>query len=94
MKPYGVIQIAEAWTYNRRSAEDHTFKQVMFGEMRVSDLNQGDRTEALTVRMESRDGAGRLWISPILRGGGAKVSLGEAGLVEEPVGGRLGSVFY
>lgn len=94
MKPYGVIQIAEAWTYVRRSTTDHTFKQVVLGELRVSDLSQGERTEALTVRVESKEGAGRLWISPILRGGGAKVSLGEAGLVEEPVGGRLGSIFY
>ena len=90
---YGVLHIAETWAYLRRSPADHTFTQVALGEMRVSDLQPGDKTEALMVRMESRSGASRIWFSPILRGGPAKVSLGDAILLEEPPGGRFDTFF-
>jgi hypothetical protein len=93
LKSYGVIHIAEAWTYIRRSPTDHTFKQVMQGEMRVSELAQGEKTEALMVRMESRDGATKIWFNPILRGGAAKVSLADPIALNEPLGGRLNSFF-
>ena len=89
-KPYGVIQVAEAWTYMRRSPTDHVFTQVMQGEMRVSDLSRGERTEALIVAAQARAGAGRMWISPILRGGPAKVSLADAVELDQPGGGAGG----
>lgn len=76
---YGVIMIAEAWTYLPKRAKDHTAVQIMHGEMRVEDLKDDDRTEALMLRMESRDGAHVTCVDAILRRGG-DVRLGE-GLV-------------
>lgn len=73
---YGVIMIAEAWTYLPRRAGDHTSVQIMHGEMRVADLKDEDRTEALMLRMESRDGGHLTWLEPIIRTGDA-VTLGE-----------------
>lgn len=72
---YGVIMIAEAWTYLPKRAGDHTAVQIMHGEMRVADLKDDDRTEALMLRMESRDGGHLTWLEPILRSG-ADVTLG------------------
>jgi hypothetical protein len=73
---YGVIMIAEAWTYLPKRAGDHTAVQIMCGEMNVADLKDDDRTEALTVRMESRDGGHLTWLEPIIRTGD-DVTLGE-----------------
>lgn len=68
---YGVIMVAEAWTYIPKRARDHTSIQIMYGEMTVSDLNEGDKTEALMVRMESRDGGHLTLIDTIVRDGSA-----------------------
>jgi hypothetical protein len=73
---YGVIMIAEAWTYMPRRAKDHTAVQIMCGEMNVADLKDEDRAEALMVRMESRDGGHLMWVEPIVRTG-TEVTLGE-----------------
>jgi len=73
---YGVIMIAEAWTYLPKRAKDHTAVQIMHGEMRVADLKDEDRTEALMLRMESRDGGHLTWLEPIIRTGD-DVTLGE-----------------
>lgn len=67
---YGVIMIAEAWTYLPKRAKDHTAVQIMCGEMNVADLKDDDRTEALMLRMESRDGGHLTWIDPIISDGG------------------------
>ena len=53
---YGVIHVGEAWTYFQKERKDHTAFQLLDGELRVSDLKDGDKTEALYLRMESRDG--------------------------------------
>ena len=92
-QPFGVIHVAETWAYLRRSPNDHTFTQVALGEMRVSELAQGEKTEALMVRMESRGGTARIWFSPILRGGASKVSLADPIVLDEQPGGRFGSFF-
>lgn len=55
---FGVVTIAEAWTYFPKSEKDHTSFQLLDGEMKVADLNDSDKTEALMVRMENRDGEG------------------------------------
>jgi hypothetical protein len=39
---YGVIMIAEAWTYMPKREKDHTAVQIMHGEMRVTDLKDDD----------------------------------------------------
>ena len=64
---FGIIHMVEAWTYFPRKPADHTMRQIMEGEIAVSELNKGDRTEALMVRCEGRDGYSMLWLSPIIR---------------------------
>ena len=89
---YGLVHICEAWTYLPRKPRDHTFTQLVQGEMTVSELQPEDRTEALMVRMESRDGAHRLWISPILRREGG-ADLGEPIDITDPPAGRFAGLF-
>ena len=73
---YGVIDVGEAWTYFPKRHKDHTAFQLLDGEIRVSDLRDGDRTEALYLRMESRDGDCVVYLNRIMRNGD-KVGLGE-----------------
>ena len=73
---YAIIDIGEAWTYFPKGTKDHTAFQLLDGEMRVSDLREGDRTEALYLRMESRDGDCVVHLDRIERDGD-KVGLGE-----------------
>ena len=89
---YGVIHIAEAWTYFPRKPNDHTLKQVIEGEIAVSQLKPGDKTEALIVRMECRDGTQNIWINSIIR---AKTGIFLADFFEfnEKTEGRYGSLF-
>ena len=61
--------MAEAWTYFPQTDRDHTSFQLLDGEMAVSDLNDGDKTEALMVRLESRDGDHVTWLDLIIRDG-------------------------
>ena len=92
LKVYGVIHIAEAWTYLPKQPNDHTFKQVAQGEMSVSDLRPEDRTETLMVRMESRDGVSRIWLSPIVRKDD-DVALDDVIEIAKATKGRFGSFF-
>lgn len=89
---YGVIHIVEAWSYFPRKPNDHTMKQVVEGEIAVSELKPGDKTECLLVRVEGRDGAQHLWLSPILRTADG-VALADPIEMDEPMGGRFGSFF-
>ena len=89
---YGVVHIVEAWSYFRKQQQDHTLTQLMMGEMAVSDLKNGDREEALMVRVESRDGLNHLWLSPIVRKG-KEVALAEPMEMSEELSGRFGSLF-
>ncbi|MFC1451989.1 hypothetical protein ACFLSJ_01440 [Verrucomicrobiota bacterium] len=73
---YAVVSVGEAWTYFPKTRKDHTAFQLLDGEMSVSDLGDGDRTEALLVRMESRDGDHVTWLDPIVRDDD-QVTLGE-----------------
>ena len=66
---YGVIHIGEAWTYFPKDEKDHTAFQLMDGEMKVSELNEQDKTEALYLRMESRDGDCVVYLNRIIRDG-------------------------
>lgn len=88
----GIVHIAEAWTrFGGRG--DHVTKQLMLGEMGVSDLRPEDRGEALFVSMQSRDGHSKCWVEPIVRNAKAgEVSLGE-GFEIADIGGRFGKVF-
>ena len=62
-------------------------------EMAVSYLKLGDKTEALVVRYECRDGSQRMWISPIVRSKAGGVALGDALEIEETAAGRFASLF-
>jgi hypothetical protein len=66
---YGVVLVAEVWTYFPKGPTDHTVFQIHDGEMNVSDLREGDRKEALMVRAESRDGDCLTWMDGIVRDG-------------------------
>lgn len=72
---YAVIHLGEVWTYFPKEQKDHTVSQLLDGEMRVNDLNEEDKTEALYLRMESRDKDCVVYLNRILRNGD-KVDLG------------------
>lgn len=63
---YGVIFIGETWMYFIKE-NDHTAFQLLDGEMKVSDLNDEDRKEALIVRMENRDEGCCVYLDEICR---------------------------
>jgi hypothetical protein len=89
---YGLVHIVEGWTYFRQGTRDHTMRQILEGEIKVSELRPDDRGEALVVQMESREGAHFMWVTPILRHG-EKVMLGETISSPEPPGGRFSGLF-
>ena len=76
---YGVVHVGEAWVrFAETGPGDHTLKQVIDGEMRVSELRPEDRKEALTVTAQTRDGYVHTWIDEIVRVAGTNaVSLGK-----------------
>lgn len=63
---YGVVVIGETWMYSIKE-KDHTSFQLLDGEMRVSDLNDEDKKEALMIRMENRDGDCLVYLDEIIR---------------------------
>ena len=65
---------------------------TLTGEIAVSDLKQGDKTEFLVVRYECRDGNKRMWINPILRPKDGVVLADPVEMGDE-AGGRFGSLF-
>ena len=75
---YGLIHIAEAWAYLPKGPNDHTQKQLEWGEMSISSLRQEDKTELLLVSLLSRDGDSVAWIDEIVRGEEGQVRLGRA----------------
>lgn len=89
---YGVIQIAEVWTYLPPRPNDHTFRQVLEGEIKVSELKPEDRTEALLVRYQSSDGNQCVWVNVIQRKASG-VALAEAIELHDKADGRFGSLF-
>ena len=92
MGSYGVIQIAEVWTYLPPRPDDHTFRQVLEGEIKVSELKPEDRTEALLVRYQSSDGTQCVWVNVIQRKPSG-VSLAEPIELHDKADGRFGSLF-
>ena len=76
-----------------RKPNDDTMRQILVGEMAVSDLKRGDKTEALVVRYECRDGTQRMWISPIVRPKTGGVALRDPLEMGETAEGRFASLF-
>jgi hypothetical protein len=89
---FGLIHILESWTYFPKGDNDHTMKQIMLGEIAVSNLTAQDRNEALIVVAEARDGYRQMWMTPIKRDGD-KLSLGSTIDFDEPPQGRFGNLF-
>jgi hypothetical protein len=89
---YGVIHIAESWTYFGQKRSNYTLKRIAEGEIKVSEMPPKDRGEVLLVMMESRAGARFLWLTPILRVGYA-VALGSTLAFPEESAGRFGGLF-
>ncbi len=88
----GAVHIAEAWS-RFGHVKDHVTKQIILGEMGVSDLRPEDKSEALLVAVQSRDGKSSCWIDAIIRNKeNGSVGLGDACELNE-VGGRLGGLF-
>src|ERR1041384_697307 len=42
---FGIVHIAESWSYFPRGEHDHTMKQLALGEIKVAELTPGDRRE-------------------------------------------------
>jgi hypothetical protein len=89
---YGVIHVVEAWLHTATGPGDHTYKQLMAGEMKVGDLKPEHRQEALMVSAQSRDGWAVSWVDEILRDGSGKLSLGGSRQLTD-LQGRFGQVF-
>lgn len=70
---------------------DHILKQVIAGEIRVSELRPEDRQEVLMVSAQSRDGWATSWVDEIVRIAG-KVSLGGCQEIRD-FQGRFGRLF-
>jgi len=75
---YGLIHIAETWAYLPDGPDDHTLKQLEWGEMSISSLRSEDKTELLLVCLLSRDGDSMAWIDEIVREKDDRVRLGRA----------------
>jgi len=89
---YGLIHIAEAWAYLPKGPDDHTRKQLEWGEMRVSSLRDEDKTELLMVSLLSRDGNSMAWIDEIVREKEGQVRLGRSAKLNT-IDFPLGNVF-
>lgn len=63
---YGIVFIGETWIYFIKE-KDHTAFQLLDGEMKVSELNDEDKKEALIVRMENRDKGCIVYLDEIRR---------------------------
>jgi hypothetical protein len=89
---YGIVRVVEAWARFAAGPSDHTLRQIVDGEIKVSELRPGDRKEVLMVSAQSRDGWANSWNDEILRGQGGKPIFG-ACLEVSDFRGRFGSVF-
>ena len=88
---YGMIHIVEAWMRMATGPGDHILKQIMAGEIKVSELQPEHRQEGLMTSAQSRDGWAVSWIDEILRVGG-KPLLGTCTEFAD-FRGRFGKVF-
>lgn len=88
----GLIHIGEGWAYIPKGKGDHTQKQLILGEMGVSDLNDEDKTEVLASGLLSRGGTCRMLLEEIVRTVDHAPSLGRT-ILNENARFPLGNVF-
>ena len=89
---FGVIHVVEVWMRMAPNPNDHILKQVMAGEIKVSELRPEHRKEALMVSAQSRDGWSMAWSDEIVRGIDGKPSFGTCHAVTD-YEGRFGKLF-
>ena len=89
---FGVIHVVECWMRLASRPDDHILKQVMAGEIKVSELNPEHRVETLMVSSQSRDGYSHSWLDEIIRMGDGKITLGHCHEIDEFTG-RFGKLF-
>jgi hypothetical protein len=89
---FGVIHVVECWMRLAAKPNDHILKQVIAGEIKVSELNPEHRIETLMVSVQSRDGYSHSWLDEIIREGDGKLSLGQCHEIAE-FAGRFGKLF-
>ena len=61
-----IILIGETWASFIKD-KDHTARQLLDGEMKVSDLRQEDKEKALMVRMECLDDDALIYFDKMIR---------------------------
>jgi len=88
---FGVVHIAEGWIRLKEGKSDHIFRQIEAGEIKISELKEEHRKEALMVTAQARDGYSKLWIDEIVRDG-LDISLKPA-VIFHDVEGRFGKLF-
>lgn len=74
---YGLIHIGEAWGYRPKSPNDHTQKQLQWGEMQIADLKDSDKFEVLAFSVLTRDGDSKAWYAEMNRQSDDGVKLGQ-----------------
>ena len=89
---YGVVHVCEARISLRRDSDDRTRAKPLSGKVAASALDPRDRAEALTVRIESRDGEAQMWVNPVVRLKSG-VALADAVDWPHPSGGVLTGFF-
>ncbi|MBT3191248.1 MAG: hypothetical protein HN341_01705 [Verrucomicrobia bacterium] len=89
----GLIHIGEGWAYIPTGKGDHTHKQLILGEMGVSDLNDDDRTEVLASSLLSQGGNRCALLDEIIRPAGGPASLGRT-ILNENARFPLGNVLW
>lgn len=92
---FGLVHICEAWVRFADGPDDHTFKQIQAGEMKVSDMKAEHRKEALSVSAQARDGFSVNWVDEMIRGGDkgkGSLKLGKCHQFSESEG-RFGKLF-
>lgn len=88
----GVVHICEAWA-RFGGEKDHITKQIMWGEMAISDLKPEHRMEILSVSVQSRDGQSFCWIDPIVRDAKTGAISLKEGFKLEKIEGKFGGLF-
>lgn len=91
---YGVVHVCEGWArFAETGPNDHTLKQVIAGEIRVSELDPDDRREVLTVTVQTRDGYSHTWMDEMVRAAGSDVVCLGACHDYDDFEGRFGKLF-
>ena len=92
---FGLVHVCESWVRFADGPNDHTFKQIQAGEMKVSDMKAEHRKEALSVSALARDGFSFNWVDEMIRGGDKSMGtlkLGKCHQFQDSEG-RFGKLF-